>query len=59
MLYLAILTVSLVEHDEEQTKDGKEKLHAIVYDILSSSTVHDILSATEIRYTFYNAECIC
>ena len=30
MLYLAILAVSLVEHDKEQTDSGKEKLYAIV-----------------------------
>ena len=30
MLYLDILAVSLVEHDEEQTESGKEELYAIV-----------------------------
>ena len=30
MLYLAILAVSLVEHDEEQMESGKEDLYTIV-----------------------------
>ena len=30
MLYLAILAVLLVEHDEEQTESGKEDLYTIV-----------------------------
>ena len=30
MLYLDILAVSLVEHDEEQTESGKEDLYTIV-----------------------------
>ena len=30
MLYLAILSALLVEHDEEQTESGKEELYAIV-----------------------------
>ena len=30
MLYLAILAVSLVEHDEEQAESDKEELYAIV-----------------------------
>ena len=30
MFYLAILAVSLVEHDEEQTDSGKEELYAVV-----------------------------
>ena len=30
MLYLAILAVSLVEHNEKQLESGKEELYAIV-----------------------------
>ena len=59
MLYLVILAVSLVEHDEEQTDSSKEELYAIVWGILLSSTVHDMVSVMEIHYTFYNAKCIC
>ena len=30
LLYLAILAMSLVERDEEQTESGKEELYAII-----------------------------
>ena len=57
MLYLDILAVLLVEHDEEQTEWQGRPLHHSLK--LLSSTVHDMLSVMEICYTFYNAECIC
>ena len=57
MLYLDILAVLLVGHDEEQTEWQGRPLHHSLK--LLSSTVHNMLSVTEIRYTFYNAECIC
>ena len=57
MLYLDILAVLLVGHDEEQMEWQERPLHHSLK--LLSSTVHDTLSVTEIRYTFYNAECIC
>ena len=47
MLYLAILAVSLIERDEEQTESGKEELYA---GLLLSSTVHDMVSVIEICF---------